>query len=138
MAVEKIDGRTRSAMSPETRIVHARLEAWASWVKSELQALGLPGQTWLSKWMEYGIDGARQHGKPPEMPEDVARTDAAVARLGAIDRTVISTYYLQWAPRETLAKQCHMRIRQFDAVLKRARWRLEYLLIDVVTGNKGV
>jgi hypothetical protein len=132
MTVEAPDRRAQSHMNGDTRMIHARLEAWASWVKHDLASLGFPPQTLLSRCIEYGTDGAHQSGKQPVMPDDVAVTDCAVAKLGVIDQRVIRSYYLEWAPREKLAKRCSMRTRQFDAVLKRARWRISYFVMQAI------
>jgi hypothetical protein len=119
-------------MNEETRLIHLRLEAWASWVKNDLSALGFPDKTLLAKCMEYGSDGAHQGGKQPTMPDEVAITDAAVAKLGQIDQRVLRSYYLRWACREDLARACNMRVRQFDNVLKRARWRVSLFVLQAL------
>lgn len=121
---DKRDGRVMSAMDDETKYIHARLEEWARFRRNQFAELGLPQITYLHKWIEYGIDGAQQHGKPAEMPQRVAIVDAAVSSLGQIDGRVIRAYYGPPAPREIKARDCGMRIRQFDAVLRRARWRV--------------
>lgn len=117
------DVRT-NRMDPDTKLVHVRLEEWGRWAKdSEIRAW--PAITLLGRVIEQGGVAAGQSGKPPvSMPEGVAIVDAAVSRLGAIDRGVIQTYYLRWEPIESMAKRHHMRIRQFQNVLRRARWRI--------------
>jgi hypothetical protein len=52
--------------------------------------------------------------------------DAAVARLGDVDKQVIRAYYLNWARADDLWRQCPgiRSLSNFRAVLKRARWRL--------------
>lgn len=110
-----------SAMSEDTRLVHACLEEWASFVRGEASELGFPPETYLARWIRYGIDGASQHGKPPTMPDRISVIDAAIARLQDQDRRVIQAYYLDWAPRETLAGKLRMSTQRFDRVLSRAR-----------------
>lgn len=111
-------------MDPETKIVHERLEGWGRWARdSEIRAW--PQATYLHRWSEQGIHGASQQGKPPiAMPEAVAVVDAAVCSLGAVDKAIIQTYYLRWEPIEVMARRHHMRVRQFQNVLRRARWRI--------------
>lgn len=118
------DKRRMNHMDPETKVVHARLEAWGAWAKeSELRAY--PSATYLARWIEQGIDGAAQQGKPPiAMPDEIASVDAAVSRLGAIDKRAVQLYYIKWQPIENLARMMHMRSRQYQNVLRRARWRL--------------
>jgi hypothetical protein len=111
-------------MDPETKVVHGRLEEWGKWAKdTEIRAW--PAVTYLGRWAEQGIDGAAQQGKPPiAMPDSVAVVDAAVCRLGDIDKAIIKTYYLKWEPIEVMARRHRMRVRQFQNVLRRARWRI--------------
>jgi hypothetical protein len=54
----------------------------------------------------------------------VAAIDAAICKLGDIDRGVVRTYYLHWEPVSTMARRHHMRVLQFQRVLRRARWRI--------------
>lgn len=111
-------------MDPETKRVHSRLEEWGRWAKDS-EAHAWPRVTYLGRWIEQGIDGAAQQGKPPiAMPQPVAVVDAAVCRLGDIDRAIISAYYLKWEPIEAMARRHRMRVRQFQNVLRRARWRI--------------
>jgi hypothetical protein len=75
--------------------------------------------------IEQGPRGASQQGRPPvEIPEAIAVVDAAVCRLGAVDRRVIQIYYLHWEPIEVMARRSDMRVRQFQNILRRARWRI--------------
>jgi DNA-directed RNA polymerase specialized sigma24 family protein len=69
--------------------------------------------------------GAAQPGKPVEsIPEDIAHIDAAISRLGQIDKRVIVAYYTRYEPPDLIARKLQMRVRQFQAVLRRARWRI--------------
>jgi hypothetical protein len=111
-------------MDTDTRIVHERLEQWGRWAKDS-EARAWPESTMLGRVMEQGLVAAGQQGRPPiAIPEAVAIVDAAVSRLGAIDRGVIQTYYLRWEPIEVMARRHRMRVRQFQNVLRRARWRI--------------
>lgn len=111
-------------MDPDTKLVHSRLEEWGRWAKdSEIRAW--PAMTLLARVIEQGEVAAGQQGRPPVcMPPAVAIVDAAVCRLNATDKGVIQTYYLRWEPIEVMARRHHMRVRQFQNVLRRARWRI--------------
>lgn len=121
--VEEVDRRRVNHMDPETKLVHARLEAWGSWAKdAELRAW--PAVSLLGRMVDQQT-GAAQSGKPPiSMPDEIAATDAAVCRLCDIDKRAVHLYYVRWQPIEVLAKRMRMRSRQFQNVLRRARWRL--------------
>jgi hypothetical protein len=118
------DNRTMNHMDPETKLVHARLEEWGSWAKdAEIRAW--PSITPMGRMVEEGPHGAGQQTKPPiSMPDTVAQIDSAVAKLGAIDKMVIKRYYQCWQPIEVMARLSGMRVRQFQNVLRRSRWRI--------------
>jgi hypothetical protein len=117
------DKRVMNHMDPETRVVHARLEAWGAWAK-ESEAHAWPSVTLLGRMIEQG-PGAGQSSKPPiAMPDEIAAVDAAVCRLNAIDKKAVQLYYIRWAPLEIHARNMGMRARQYQNVLRRARWRL--------------
>jgi hypothetical protein len=119
-----IDGRTQNRMDPETRLVHTLLEEWGRW-SYDASLRALPAVTLLGRVIRYGPQGAFSHGKPPlEMPKAVAVIDGAIAKLCEIDRKVIGVYYTREEPLEACARRCHMRLRQFQNVLRRARWRI--------------
>lgn len=118
------DKRTMNHMDGDTKLVHLRLEAWGEWAKQH-ESIGYPAITPIGRMMEYGPMGAAQEGRPPvSMPDEIAATDAAVARLGAIDRKAVTEYYTRWEAAEVIARRCGLRVRQFQSVLRRARWRL--------------
>jgi hypothetical protein len=122
------DRRVMNHMDPETKIVHARLEEWARWAK-DMGIAGYPKQSPTEKAALYGALGIPQEplNKPePMMPDHVARVDAAICRLGEIDRKAIRLYYLSWDVAEVLARRMDrtMRWRQFLSVVRRARWRV--------------
>jgi hypothetical protein len=125
---ESRDKRRVNHMDPETRIVHARLEAWGAWAKdAEIRAW--PASTLLGRMIDQQAVGAAQSGRPPiSMPDEIAKTDGAVCRLNAVDKKAIQLYYLKWQPIEGHARAMHMRVRQFQNVLRRARWRLALYL----------
>jgi hypothetical protein len=125
--IQTRDKRRINHMDPETKQVHLRLEAWGAWAKeSEIRAW--PSITILGRMMEQG-SGAGQQGRPPiSMPEEISQVDAAVCKLGDIDRRAVKLYYIKWAPIEIHARALKMRPRQFQNVLRRARWRLALVL----------
>jgi hypothetical protein len=120
-----IDKRVMNNMDPDTKAVHLRLEAWGAWSRNS-QPREYPAATVLARVIEQGPMGAAHSGQRlvDLMPQEVARTERAVLRLGQIDRKVVMAYYLDWAPVEMLAPRCRMRKREFENVLKRARWRI--------------
>jgi hypothetical protein len=121
------DPRRINHMDSETKLIHARLEHWAKWARGGLEGVCWPRETLLSRMIEQGPNGASQTGRPPiSMPEDVAVMDAAVAKLGDVDKQVIRAYYLNWATSDVIWQQCPAihSLSNFRAVLKRARWRL--------------
>lgn len=117
------DPRYLNHMDPETRRVHARLEEWGRWSR-DAEVRPYPAVTLLGRVIEQGISGASQSRPPIAMPDAVAVVDAAIGKLGAIDKRVVQTYYLRWESPEVMARRLQMRLRQFQAVLRRARWRI--------------
>jgi DNA-directed RNA polymerase specialized sigma24 family protein len=118
------DMRRVNHMDPETKIVHSKLEAWGAWAKdAELRAW--PASTILARMIDQQATGAAQSGRPPiAMPDEIAAVDAAVCKLGVIDKRAVQLYYIRWQSIEVLAGMMRMRPRQFQNVLRRARWRL--------------
>lgn len=124
MAAVLRDLRALNAMDADTKRIHLRLEAWAHAVGDDT-ANAWPRVTLLGRLIEQGPTGASQSGRPPvAMSDEVAVVDAAVARLGDIDRAVIKSYYMHWVSTEINARRLKMRVAQFRNVLTRARWRL--------------
>lgn len=122
------NGRRKSMnnMDAETKQVHLRLEEWARWAKDS-GISGYPRQSLTEKAATYGKLGIPQeplHKPESVMPDRVAAVDAAICRLGDIDRGVVRQYYLHWEPIESMARRQHMRALQFQRVLHRARWRI--------------
>lgn len=118
--------RSMNHMDPDTKEVHARLEEWARWAK-DLGVAGYPRQSLTEKAAKYGKLGIPQeslHKPEPMMPDRVAVVDAAISKLGEIDRGVVRLYYLKWEPTMVMARRMKMRARQFENVLRRARWRI--------------
>lgn len=129
MQIER-DTRVMNRMDPETRVIHARLEEWARWAKDHGIA-GYPRQSITEKAAKYGKLGIPQeplHKPEPRMPDVVAAVDAAISKLCEIDKGAVRTYYLSWEPMESMAKRHRMRARQFQNVLRRARWRIAIYL----------
>ena len=123
-AVMTPDGRVMNRMDSETKAVHVMLEAWGKWAR-HAEGNGWSPITILGRLIECGPQGSAQPGKPPiSMPDDIARIDGAVAKLGDIDKRTIIAYYTRWEPIEVLARRLSMRERQMRSVLQRARWRL--------------
>jgi hypothetical protein len=113
-------------MDPETKLVHARLEEWAKWAKDSGIA-GYPRQSLTEKAAQYGKLGIPQESNyrsEPMMPDHVALIDAAICRLGDLDRRVIKAYYLRWQAVAVMAWNLRMRERKFQHILQRARWRI--------------
>jgi hypothetical protein len=122
------DKRSMNHMDPETKLIHMRLEEWARWAK-DIGIAGYPRQSQTERAALYGPLGLPQeplHKPEPMMPDHVARVDSAICRLCDIDRRAIRLYYTAWEPVEVLARKIgrHMRGRQFQNVVRRARWRL--------------
>lgn len=122
------DRRAMNHMDPDTKVVHARLEEWAKWAK-DAGIMGYPTQSLTEKAAKYGKLGIPQeplHKPESVMPERVAAVDAAICRLGDIDRKAIRLYYLNWDAPENLARKMDrsMRWRQYLNVVRRARWRV--------------
>lgn len=122
------DRRSMNHMDPDTKLVHARLEEWANWAR-DIGIAGYPRQSLTEKAAKYGKLGIPQeplHKPEPVMPEHVARVDAAICRLGDIDRKALRLYYLSWDVAENLARRMDrsMRWRQYLNVVRRARWRV--------------
>lgn len=123
VATAERDPRYLNHMDPDTKRVHVRLEEWGKWAR-DTEVRPWPRRTLLGRIMDQGASGAGQSQAPISIPNTVAAVDAAVARLGAIDRSVVQTYYLRWEPPEVMARRLSMRVRQFQSVLRRARWRI--------------
>lgn len=118
--------KSMNNMDPETKEIHLRLEEWARWAKDSGIA-GYPRQSLTEKAATYGKLGIPQeplHKPESMMPDHVAVIDAAISKLGDIERRVVQTYYLHWDTVENMARKHHMRVLQFQRVLRRARWRI--------------
>jgi hypothetical protein len=128
VSVYERDRRAMNHMDPDTKLVHARLEEWSRWAK-DTGIAGYPHQSITEKAAKYGKLGIPQeslHKPEPTMPDHVARVDAAICRLGDVDRKALRLYYLSWDVAENLARRMDrsMRWRQFLNVVRRARWRV--------------
>ncbi len=118
----RLDNRAANGMEGRMLEVHKRLERHAKWCRES--TTGWPASTLLGRLIKEG-EGIHSRGKPSlAIPADVAITDAALAKLGAIDRKVIRIYYDHYESADVLAKMARMRKREFQNVLRRSRWRL--------------
>jgi hypothetical protein len=114
-------------MDPAARVVHRRLEAWASW-NADTEARGFPLSTPIARMMKYGVAGAVAAPVPVEIPDAIADVDAAVGTLPQAEAQAIRRYYLRWEPIEASARALRLTPRQFQALLKCARMRIEMTL----------
>lgn len=115
-------------MDEQTKLVHARLEEWARWARDNGIA-GFPSQSNTENAAKYGKQISTKGEE--HMPERVANVDSAVCSLGDIDGRVVRIYYREWQPRLVMARKVHMREKQFDIVLNRARCRIAGFLAAV-------
>lgn len=123
-----MDSRAKNAMDARTLFIHTRLEQWAKWSKENLGAW--PVRTIIGRLIDEG-PGSHHVGRPPvSMPEPVAQTDAAVAKLGEIDQRVIKVYYQHWEPVSVLCRRARMPENKFKTALRRARWRVSLQIIE--------
>lgn len=130
MAVSERDGRVMSNMDAESREVHVRLEAWGRWAHDGIRPF--PEWTPFGKAVKHGPHWASvsHQGREEIMPDAIAAVDAAVSRLCEIDKRAIKAYYTHQEPPEVGATRCHMKLRMFQNVLRRARWRVKIYLSD--------
>ena len=125
------DGRVMNHMAPELKTTHARLERWGCWARTA-GVRAWPQVTLLGRIIALGPEGAciPSSAVRTAIPDDISEVDAAVARLREIDKAVIRTYYLDWAPVEVMARHRRMSTARFHVSLRRARWRVhDYLLV---------
>jgi hypothetical protein len=127
--------KSMNHMDPDTKEVHLRLEEWAKWAR-DIGIAGYPRQSLTEKAATYGRLGIPQeplHKPELVMPDRVARVDAAICSLGAVDQKAIRLYYLSWAPADVLARKMDrsMRWRQYLNVVRRARWRIAAYLAAI-------
>jgi hypothetical protein len=138
------DRRAMNGMTGEIKLAHLRLEAWGKWAKdSGLRAW--PELSILGRLIEQGANGAAQQGSQPSAycPPPIEATEVAVNRLGAIDKKVVICNYVLAvdSPVEAKAKRCRMRVKEFQNVLGRARFRVRCyteLLDEFATGSKPI
>lgn len=122
--------RTMNHMDADTKVIHARLEAWGRWAR-DTGIRAWPERTILDRLSKEGVTGGVKGTKPPiSMPDDIAAIDGAVARLNETDKKAIQTYYIRWEAIDVSARRCSMRVRQFQNVLRRARWRICLMLVE--------
>lgn len=119
------DPRTMNRMDNEVKVTHARLERWGMWAKTS-GVRAWPQVTLLGRIIEQGPVGAAipTSAAITAIPKDIQEVDAAVSHLCEIDKLVIRTYYLEWAPMEVMARHRRMSVAKFRNCLTRARWRV--------------
>lgn len=126
------DPRAMNRMDPETKLVHARLEAWGRWAR-DIGITGYPKQSLTEKAAQYGKLGIPQESNyrsEPMMPEEVAEVDAAVGRLWKIGQRCVKRYYTNWQPMEVMARQESMSESHMKEVLRRSRHLIGMWLDD--------
>lgn len=106
-------------MQNEIAYADGMLDAWASWVRQSLNAW--PSQTLLGRIIKQGVSGAAQGGLIDTMPEQVARTDRAVAHIEQRLQRVTKVYYLSNAPSEVKAMRCGVSRATFWRLVPRAQ-----------------
>jgi DNA-directed RNA polymerase specialized sigma24 family protein len=106
-------------MNPKIAYADERLDAWASWVKGRANAW--PLRTLLGRIIEQGASGAAQETGGAYMPDSILETDRAVAHLDALERRVLTEYYLTYATTEMKARRCGVSRATFWRRLERAQ-----------------
>jgi hypothetical protein len=116
--------RSMNNMDAETKLIHARLEEWSKATKRYMEARGYPRESHYHKWALLGIAPNPGHEAP--LPDREAHVDTAVTKLGAIDRSVIWRFYMEWRPVKIWERIPGVASEhKFNVVLKRARWRVD-------------
>lgn len=97
-------------------IADSYLAEWARWAGHETRSLGYPWRSITEKAGEGGINAGSP--RPPiEIPPDVARTDAAVAKIRQRNKSIlwraIRIRYLERAPIESI--EASMRVSRSEA-----------------------
>ena len=101
----------------------AAMDSWAEWVRTHRDGPGGGGNSVAYRLMrakELGI-ASRGTSIEPEMPELLARVDAALARLDKQENKAFCSYYLAYARAEDKARRCRCNVKTFYARLGRAR-----------------
>lgn len=130
VVIQRDTRRTMNHMDSDTKVIHARLEAWGRWAR-DTGVRAWPERTILDRLAKEGITAGVKGTKPPiAMPDDIAAVDGAVAKLCEIDKKAVQVYYIRWEAIEASARRCNMRVRQFQNVLRRARWRVNLMLVE--------
>lgn len=108
------DGRYRSRMDADTKLVDALLARWGKWCRAGLSHLGLPRQAVIAQ-----VTG--RSTAPTDMPDDILAVERAVLTLKAIQRRVLAEHYCYWQPAEVSARWCHMSPERFRKLLHEGR-----------------
>ena len=106
-------------MKPSVAYADARLDAWASWVRSSQSAW--PSRTLLARIIEEGASGASQGAPISNMPYSVLETDRAVAQIEARLRKTLKVYYLTHASSEIKAASLHVSRATFWRLVERGQ-----------------
>lgn len=106
-------------MKASVAYADARLDAWASWVRSNHSAW--PARTLLARIMEEGTSGAAQGTAVDNMPYHIVETDRAVARIEPRLRKTVKVYYLTHASSEIKAASLHVSRATFWRLVERAQ-----------------
>lgn len=120
-------------MKSQVAYADQRLDAWASWVRGNQVAW--PPRTLLARIIEEGVSGASQGASGVvSMPEVVAQTDRAVARIPRTLSKVIKIYYLVHAASEIKAARCHCSRRTFWRRVEQGQLAV-YRELDLLTAG---
>lgn len=114
-------------MKHEVAYADGRLDAWASWVRSNQQ--GWPPRTLLARVMEEGISGAAHGTCAESMPMHILETDRAVAHIEQRLRQVVKVYYLTHAASEVKAAKLGVSRATFWRLIERAQLAVHAQLI---------
>lgn len=120
-------------MKAEVAYADTRLDAWASWVRSNQSAW--PSRTLLARIMEEGTSGAAQGTPVDNMPHHVIETDRAVARIEARLRKTVKVYYLTHAASEVKAAALRVSRATFWRMVERSQIAV-YIQLNGETENR--
>lgn len=120
-------------MRHEVAYADTRLDAWASWVRSNQGAW--PSRTLLARIIEEGTSGAAQGAPIENMPYHVLQTDRAVARIETRLRRTVKVYYLTHASSEVKAASLHVSRATFWRLVERAQIAVHTQLLAGETEN---
>lgn len=114
-------------MKAEVAYADGRLDAWASWVRSNQSAW--PARTLLARIIDEGTSGAAQGTPVDNMPHHVLETDRAVARIEPRLKRTVKVYYLTHAASEVKAAALHVSRATFWRMVERAQVAVHVQLV---------